>query len=412
MTPLAHSTHVCSSQRARSAALSGWLLAGGTFASAVCSAACSAPATESPTRSTPEQSGEDVTSTTAAASPAPSALSPLDDTGELPGREFRIELAAGERAFASLAQAKQVEASEATQAEAWDLAFEGFEVFTNSGPSGTGQGGAFGPNGELDFLFDSVPVVPFLQQDAPGGAFLDWYAYDGSTHQLYSRHHVYGVQAGDQLWKVQILGYYGEQLGAPVSALYRLRYAPVSSQGVGKTVAVENLDATAGYPKVTEQAASGCLNLESGESLALTPAEATASRAWQLCLRRDRISVNGGIAGPGGVNAVDLMAAHSAQETLQGTQQLDAESTAAEFNAVDYAALTHKSLDYQGDRVISMFTDRWLEGSGKAAKVAPASWLVLGADGQTHYSVVFRNVLADAAGVTAVTLRVRELKQP
>ena len=75
--------------------------------------------------------------------------------------------------------------------------------------------------------------VPFLVADTAGGTFLGWYAYDGGTHTLYSRYHVYALRSGDQLYKLQLLGYYGDVAGAPVSALYQLRYAAVNTDGSG-----------------------------------------------------------------------------------------------------------------------------------------------------------------------------------
>ena len=77
-----------------------------------------------------------------------------------------------------------------------DLAFEGYDVFTNSGPSGGGAARAFGTLSTAVFLDDVSPQVPFESSDATGGAFLRWWFYDGSDHVLYSRFHTYGVKDG------------------------------------------------------------------------------------------------------------------------------------------------------------------------------------------------------------------------
>src|SRR5688572_3311840 len=56
----------------------------------------------------------------------------------------------------------------------WDVAFEGLDVFTNSGPSGSGQSRAFGPNDAVVFIGDVAPEVPdvLLTGDKTGGAFV------------------------------------------------------------------------------------------------------------------------------------------------------------------------------------------------------------------------------------------------
>ncbi len=102
---------------------------------------------------------------------------------------------------------------------AWDIALQGRDVFTNGGISGPGDSSAFGPLSAPTFLSDTAPDVPLLLKDRAGGALIDWYDYDGDTHQLFSRYHVYGLRDGERLFKLQVLGYYGEQLGAPVAAL-------------------------------------------------------------------------------------------------------------------------------------------------------------------------------------------------
>ena len=101
---------------------------------------------------------------------------------------------------------------------AWDLAFTGYDIFTNSGPSGKGKALAFGPYDSAVFISDVAPEAPFITPDKSGGAFLYWYKYEGApAHALWSRFHVFGVKDGDKLYKVQVIGYYGERQGAPVS---------------------------------------------------------------------------------------------------------------------------------------------------------------------------------------------------
>ena len=125
------------------------------------------------------------------------------------GTELRVPVPDSGRVFVKLDSASLVDA-----ASAWDIAFEGMDIFTNGGESGSGKAAAFGPLDAIDFISDAAPSVPFMTSDKAGGAFLDWYAYDGTSHALYSRFHTFGVRDGGRTWKVQILGYYGDRDGA------------------------------------------------------------------------------------------------------------------------------------------------------------------------------------------------------
>jgi hypothetical protein len=333
-----------------------------------------------------------------------------DDGGRrLPGKQLVVNLTAGQRTWVDL-QALETHSATADSGvpEKWDIAFEGWEIYTNSGPSGVGSGAAFGPLDELSFLFDTVPEVPFLREDATGGAFLDWYAYDGSAHQLWSRYGIFGVERGELRYKVQLLGYYGEALGAPVSALYQLRYATISEDGVGATVEIANLDATAGYPDISDDAASGCLNLQSGEQLSLTPSQARASDAWDLCFRRDAISVNGEEGGPSNVAAVALGASNSA--TLDEIKQLTEEASLEAFEDVEFDDLSDPNLSYRGDHVVSAFEELWVENPGKGADAGDAVWLVRGGDGGSHYLFTVTDVQGSVEAATRVTLQIKRLE--
>ncbi|MBL8742017.1 MAG: HmuY family protein, partial [Myxococcales bacterium] len=174
--------------------------------------------------------------------------------------------------------------------DAWDLRFERKNIFTNGGASGDGEGAAFGPNDLATFGDDTVPAdIPFLFEDEEGGAFFRWYAYDGSTHLLYSRFHVYGIRRPGELYKVQVLRFYDEQAGAPVPALYQLRVATITDAGVGETEVID-IDGTAGgMTEPNESDPSGCVRLSTRAVSLLTPAEAAASTDWDLCFRRATI---------------------------------------------------------------------------------------------------------------------------
>jgi hypothetical protein len=309
------------------------------------------------------------------------------------GVELRVTVARDASTFVNLAAAKVVDIGEAEprQSTDWDLAFRGWDIFTNGGASGGGKGAAFGPLPFTYFLAAVEPRdVPFLFEDKAAGAFRDWYFYDGQWHSLYSRFHAYGVRSGERLFKLQLLGYYGDVQGAPISGLFRLRYAEVTPESAGKIVEVSKLDATAGGLGGDDQAASGSLTLATGEQQQLTPSQAAESSLWDLRFRRDSVSVNGGLGGPGQVTAVDLDAAATESETLEEIKTRSPENQASAFAALDYDALTLPDHKYRGDRIVSALTEAWADLSVDPPQlVDDASWLVAGADGKSRFLVGF-----------------------
>jgi len=290
------------------------------------------------------------------------------------------------RVFVQLAKPALVTPSQPADSREWDLAFEGYDVFSNSGPSGSGQGAAFGQLDVSDLREATVPEVPFLSPDKAGGAFVDWYAYDGSSHALYSRFHVYGIERGNLLWKVQIASYYSEQDNAPVSGRYRIRYAALGDN-VGETQDVQ-VDGTAGGITGTASAPSGCLDLESGTVSQLTPVAARISQDWDLCFRRDSISVNGEVGGPRGVGAADLQASETSGETLAGIRAQSEADALTRFEAV--SASSFEGAQFRGDHVVSAFeTGVWVVPESSPKEPARAAWLVKAAAGEQKFLVAF-----------------------
>ena len=293
------------------------------------------------------------------------------DTGE----ELRVPVADGQRTYVTLASPAALATADAT----WDLAFEGYDVFTSSGPSGPGQGAAFGPLDAIAFLDSAAPADTPLFSDATGGAFTRWWLYSGAPeHVLYSRFHTYGVKDGDKLYRVQVLGYYGERNGSATPALYTIRYAAVGE--AAKTL--DLIDGTA-----NGDAANDCVDLGTGAKVRHTLEEAQAASDWHLCFRRDNISVNGEKGGPRGVTAIDFDAAKAATETLDGVSTLTPASEAPRFDAVNAASFDGQTL--RGDGVVSAFTGLWLDKTASPPAPAGSAWLVVGADGKKRYLVGF-----------------------
>jgi hypothetical protein len=323
--------------------------------------------------------------------------------------ELQVPVAAG-RVYVKLASPPAIVTPADPKADkGWDLAFEGLDVFTNSGPSGSGLGASFGPLDPIVFIDDKVPATPFLAADTTGGAFIRWWFYGGSAanHALYTRFHVYGVQDGAKQYKVQVLNYFGLRDGTSVPALYRVRWAEVTAQGVGPTQEALDLDGTADQSKADGK--QECLDLGTGTRMMFTSAEARASSAWHLCFRRENVSVNGEVGGPRGVAAVDLDAANSPTETLSAVIDKTPEGELARFDAVNAASLAGQP--FRGDRVVSGFGTLWLERGVTPPAPSKTAWVVRGADNTSMYLVGFARL--DGATATSpgtVVMRVKSVK--
>jgi hypothetical protein len=323
------------------------------------------------------------------------------------GDEARIAVPATGRAYLKLgAPPGPVTPADPQTDRTWDLAFEGFDVFTNGGPSGSGAAQAFGPLEPLVFIDDVAPQVPFMFPDKTGGAFIRWYYYEGApNHALYSRFHVFGVKDGDRSYKVQILAYYGERDGAPISALYRIRWAEVTAEGVKPTQEVANLDGTG----QGADAPGECIDLGTGARTMLTPAAARTSSAWHLCFRRQDISVNGELGGPRNVRAADLDLGLTNDETVAQILGRTPESEQARFDAVD--AKSFEGHELRGDRIVSAFSGSWLARGASPPAPAESAWLVVGADGKSKHLVgfsAFEGATATSPGT--VVMRVKAVK--
>jgi hypothetical protein len=338
--------------------------------------------------------------------PSPSGGDPSTD----PGKTLEVPVPTQGRAFVSLKEPAIVtpEGNGSTSTD-WDLAFEGYDLYTNSGESGPGDGGAFGPLDASTYGEGVAPAIPFLTEDESGGAFRDFWAYDPSVHVLWVRYHVYGVRDGDKTWKVQVLGYYAEVQGAPVAAIYRLRWAEVTPSGVGPTQMLADIDGVAGGSSAPEDAPSECLDLGTGTRIQHTPAEARAATDWHLCFRRASVRVNGELGGPRGVVAVDLDAGETKSETLAIVKTRTDETELARFDAVGYDKLTDQTLVWRGDRILSAFSDYWVDPAANPPAPADHTWIVQSAaDGSTRYlMVVDKFDGASTGGPGKVVLRVR-----
>src|SRR5690606_32622944 len=127
----------------------------------------------------------------------------------------------------------------------------------------------------------------------------------------------------------------------------------------GETVTLTQIDGTASGAGGYDVAPADCLDLASGKLIPLTPEQASASSDWHLCFRRDAITVNGELGGPGNVGAVNLDAASLKSETPDQIKARTADTELARFEAVD--AATFASANFRGDRIVSAFDGGWAD---------------------------------------------------
>ncbi|HWA70849.1 MAG TPA: HmuY family protein [Polyangiaceae bacterium] len=344
----------------------------------------------------------------AACGSKPLSSAETDEDGGLGGTLLSVPVPSSGEALVALATPAVLPVvGEERPAFGWDLGFRGLEVFTNGGVSSSGAGAAFGLLSLPTFLSDTAPAVPFLSADQAGGAFRRWYAYDSENHLILSRFHRYGVHAAGRLFKVQLLGYYGGRSG-DTSARYSLRFAEFSDGAALPTRELTEIDGSAAGDPSNPSTESSCVDLGTGTVLSLTPAQALARTDWHLCFRRDAVSVNGGAGGPGGVAALDLDAESSDTESVESLRAMTPEAELARFDALSSDELTNALPAFQTDRVVTAFSDRWLVPSAMPPEPAAGVWLVVGADGISHYLLIFERFQgASAASPGTVTLRVK-----
>lgn len=213
----------------------------------------------------------------------------LEPNGAVPGDEGDI--------YFSLRTGEIVDASR--DDDTWDLAFSDWYILTNGGVSGNAAGGgmALCEYAYEDVSKDTLP--PFNEVDGHASVFEDWFETSsgaGGGHILTSLGYTYLIRKGDTHYKLEILSYYGESGGAPVSALFHIRYAEIDKEGVGSIQDVENINGTAGG--MTAKGDAGYFSFDNGK-LELTDEEAEDSTSWDIRFKRHHIALNSGGSGPG-----------------------------------------------------------------------------------------------------------------
>jgi hypothetical protein len=233
-----------------------------------------------------------------------------------------------------------------------------------------------------------------------------WFTF--GEQQVQSRGHVYGIDDGERLWKLQFLSYYEEHDGEQQPALYSLRYQEVSAGGDAELVELKGIDARGAGASVGPSSKLACIDLRNAETRLLDEATTRVDRTWHICLRRTQAFVNGGYSGPAAVKAADLDLI--LDQEASGLARVTREQLLERFVAVQYADLSDTNLGYRTDDAVrSGFGNGWVDAPGPSASPLPGvAWLVRAADGVQHYGVLVTRLeqpRAEAPGT--VTLQIK-----
>lgn len=114
---------------------------------------------------------------------------------------------------------------------AWDIAFEGWLLRTNSGASGSGSAGVTPAPEPFDGITDvtAITVPQAFSTDAFAGVFAKspWYRYNlTGAHDITPIYDVYLLRRGNEVYKVQVTDYYGP---AGESQQITFRFTPVTN---------------------------------------------------------------------------------------------------------------------------------------------------------------------------------------
>ena len=115
----------------------------------------------------------------------------------------------------------------------WDLEFTNYDVHQNNTIFGHGTAGTYEVwRAQTDPTnFNETPSAPVEPQayfpDQLGSIMTNWYDYDGNTHILTSKNHVYVIRHAGHHYKLQLMSYYKDIGGTPVSGYYTFRWLPL-----------------------------------------------------------------------------------------------------------------------------------------------------------------------------------------
>lgn len=327
-----------------------------------------------------------------------------DETPEvLQQQAFVATLGAGNgRVCYNIASDENVDCDDGS--DAWDLMVEidgrDFNIWTNGGVYGTGEGAALGPfpQSELN-QFESLGQVPGWFADVIGGIFVDapWQSYDVmGTHDISANGRVYAIDTGNDVYRFQITSYYtnGE------SGRLNIRFASLEDDP--SNAVTMTIDATAGgFGTGTDNPANKFtyLDLDTATILDLTDEEARTNTEWDVGFKRFDVIVNGGISGSG--SAKGALAVDS-----EGFYDADGNPIRAAFESLDDTAMQNAfessidetALHYVSDRGTPFLNNDGVSASSWFSVIPPPAgpdfvandenwWFLRSAD-KTHFAQI------------------------
>jgi len=100
----------------------------------------------------------------------------------------------------------------------WDIKVSSYDIYLNSSFSGSGQAAANQANWlvsmadstDMEEYTTAITVPQAYSKDVEGSVFTNWYDYNGDTHRLTSKGHIFVVDAGGKRYAMEIITWYGE----------------------------------------------------------------------------------------------------------------------------------------------------------------------------------------------------------
>lgn len=149
-----------------------------------------------------------------------------------PAQRATVDVSGARTVYFSLDSGAELSPADPATSTEWDLCFSGYTIRLNSGISGPGQAGAL----LADQAFEEIaaPAPAGFTADKAASVFStsegEWYSYNPDTHALSPRNHVYLIDTGAGLFKMQLLGYYRDMNGTPTSGWITLRWSPLTGE--------------------------------------------------------------------------------------------------------------------------------------------------------------------------------------